>query len=289
MKLIILGSGGATTIPRPGCQCKICTEARAKGIPYTRSGPSLFIPDINLLFDTPEEIAVQLNREKIKTVDYICYTHWHPDHTLGMRIIERMNKFWLAACVKGEKPWKKVTIYALTEVTNDIKAIKNKGGSFFDYYEKLGLVTVTGLENGKPTKIRDFEIVPFKVISGYRQVSTVYLIENEGKRVIYAPCDVKPFPSDKRLEEADLLIMGGNFSEGPLKNGIIIPEDNILRRELYSFREILSLIRKISAKRTLIVHIEEEWGKSFDDYKKLEEKYRGYNFQFAYDGMKIKL
>jgi phosphoribosyl 1,2-cyclic phosphate phosphodiesterase len=38
-----------------------------------------------------------------------------------------------------------------------------------------------------------------------------------------------------------------------------------------------------------IVHIEEEWGKSFDDYKKIEEKYARYNLQFAYDGMKIEL
>lgn len=104
MRLIVLGSGGATTIPRPGCQCRICAEARTKGIPYARSGPSLLISDINLLFDTPEEIAAQLNREEINAVDYIFYTHWHPDHTLGMRIIERMNKFWLAACVKGERP-----------------------------------------------------------------------------------------------------------------------------------------------------------------------------------------
>jgi len=32
MNLIILGSGGATTIPSPGCQCRICVEARVKGV-----------------------------------------------------------------------------------------------------------------------------------------------------------------------------------------------------------------------------------------------------------------
>jgi len=289
MKLIILGSGGATTIPRPGCQCKICTEARTKGIPYARSGSSLFISDINLLFDTPEEIAVQLNREKINTVDYICYTHWHPDHTLGMRIIERMNKFWLATFVKREKPWKKVTICALNEVISDLKAIKNRSGSYFDFYEKLDLVTMVALENGKSTKIGAFEIAPFKVMSSYGVASTLYLMRNSEKKIIYAPCDVKPFPSDKCLEAVDLFIIGNFFPEGPLKNDITIPENNELRRELFSFEEILNLIKKISAKRTLIVHIEEEWGKSFDDYKKLEEKYARYNLQFAYDGMKIEL
>jgi len=288
MKFIILGSGGATTIPRPGCQCKVCLEARTKGIPYARSGPSMLISDINLLFDTPEEIAVQLNREGINTVDYIFYTHWHPDHTLGMRIVERMNKFWLATFVKKEKPWKKVRICALTEVFEDLKAISNKHGSFFDYYEKLDLIETTKLEDGKATKIEGFEITAFKV-SSPGVVSTVFLIEQNGRKVIYAPCDVKPFPENKRLIGCNLLIVSSFFPEGPLKGGILIPEDNELRTELFSFTEILELTRRINAERTLIVHIEEEWGKSFDDYKKLEEMYGTYNLQFAYDGMQIEL
>jgi len=58
---------------------------------------------------------------------------------------------------------------------------------------------------------------------------------------------------------------------------------------LHSLSEVVELIERINAKGTLIVHIEEEWGKSFDDYKKLEQKYKTWNLQFAYDGMKIKL
>jgi len=289
MKLIILGSGGATTIPRPGCQCRVCEQARTKGVPYSRSGSSLFIQDINLLFDTPEEIAVQLNRERIATVDYIFYTHWHPDHTLGMRIIERMNKFWLATYVKAATPWKRVTIYALSEVLNDLKAISNRHGSFFDYYEKLNLITMKSLEDRESVEIKDFKIVPFRVSLSHGETSTVYLIQNRGRKLIYAPCDVKPFPSDKQFIGADLLIIGGVFPEGPLKEGIKISQDNELRRELHSLTEIVELIEEVNAKRTLMVHIEEEWGKSFDDYKKLEEKYKAWNLHFAYDGMKIEI
>jgi phosphoribosyl 1,2-cyclic phosphate phosphodiesterase len=50
-------------------------EARKKGIPYSRSGPSLFLHDINALFDTPEDIFEQLNREGIEQVDFIFFTH----------------------------------------------------------------------------------------------------------------------------------------------------------------------------------------------------------------------
>ena len=40
-------------IPKPLCQCRICREARRKGVPYARAGPSAFLHDINLLIDTP--------------------------------------------------------------------------------------------------------------------------------------------------------------------------------------------------------------------------------------------
>jgi phosphoribosyl 1,2-cyclic phosphate phosphodiesterase len=148
---------------------------------------------------------------------------------------------------------------------------------------------MTSLEDRKSVEIRDFKIVPFRVSLGHGETSTVYLIQKRRRKLIYAPCDVKPFPSDRQLIGADLLIIGGFFPEGPLKEGIVIPQDNELRRELCSLTEIVALIKKFSAKRTLIVHIEEEWGKSFDDYKKIEEKYKAWNLHFAYDGMKIKL
>ena len=285
MKLIILGSGGTTTIPRPGCQCRVCTEARIRGIPYSRSGPSMFIQDINLLFDTPEEISFQLNRERINALDYIFYTHWHPDHTLGMRIVERMHKFWLGMFVRGEKPKKRVKVCALGRVMEDLKAIRNKGGSFLGFYEKLDLIETTELESEKPFKIEDFKITSFEVQTTYN-VSTVFLIQESNKRIIYAPCDVKPFPENPKLENLDLLIIGSFHPEGPLKEGITIPQNNPLRKELFSLKEIEELAQKLNAEKTIVTHIEEEWGKNYDDYKELEKEYA---LIFAYDGMRITL
>lgn len=45
MRFTILGSGGAIRIPRAGCTCSICEEARQKGFPYKRLGQSLFLHD----------------------------------------------------------------------------------------------------------------------------------------------------------------------------------------------------------------------------------------------------
>lgn len=280
-----MGSGGSTTIPRPGCGCGVCTEARVKGIPYSRSGSSMFVKDVNLLFDTPEEIASQLNRERIKRIDHIFYTHWHPDHTFGMRIVERMYKFWLDMFVRGKNPRNKVTICALGKVMEDLRSMGYRGGSFFRYYEKSGLIETVELKDGEAFRISNLVITPFEVQATYN-ISTVFLIQENQKRVVYAPCDVKPFPKDPKLENLDLLIIGSFHLEGPLKEGIIIPPNNPLRDELFSPKELQELAQKLNAKKTLVTHIEEEWGKTHDEYGQLEKVY---NLEFAYDGMRIEI
>lgn len=64
MKLKIVGSSGMSIIPSSFCKCKICQEAREKGGRYERLGPSLYIDDIKMLIDTPEEIAVAATDKK---------------------------------------------------------------------------------------------------------------------------------------------------------------------------------------------------------------------------------
>jgi len=285
VKLIILGSGGATPIPRPGCQCNVCVEARVKGVPYMRSSASLYVSDVKLLFDTPEDVTYQMNREGVNDVDYIFYSHWHPDHTLGLRIVEKMYRFWLGTFVRGDKQLKKVKICALTKVMTDLY---NVYGTFLNYYMRLGLIEKISLENATSYQIRDYSVTPFEVL-GSNVISTVFLIEHGNRKVVYAPCDVKPFPQDLRLRKPDLLILGEVFPEGPLKEGITIPEDNPLRRELFSMEEALKLAKNLEAKKTIFTHIEEEWGKSYDDYKVIEGLYGRENIAFAYDGMKINL
>ncbi len=154
-----------------------------------------------------------------------------------MRIVERMYMFWLGKFVKKEKPAKKVKICALEEVMEDLRAIRNKHGSFFCFYERMGLIETLELKNGKPMKIRNLLITPLMVQSSPNEISTVFIIEEGSKKVIYAPCDSKPFPEGDLLREPDLLIVGNVFPEGPLKEGLFIPEGNVLRKELFSLKE----------------------------------------------------
>lgn len=48
-------------------------------------------------------------------------------------------------------------------------------------------------------------------------------------------------------------------------------EDNPLRDELFTISDIEELKNKYNIKRVIITHLEEDWGKSYDDYVELEK------------------
>ena len=87
----ILGSGGAATIPRPGCRLPRLRRGPREGRPFARTGPSTFVHGPNILFDTPEESKLQLERAGIGEIAACFYSHWHPDHTMGRRVWETRN------------------------------------------------------------------------------------------------------------------------------------------------------------------------------------------------------
>ncbi|MDO4307131.1 MAG: hypothetical protein Q4C77_09865, partial [Eubacteriales bacterium] len=61
---------------------RVCTEARQKGFPYARTGCSLFVENVNILIDMPEDINASLNNSGIQKVEHILYSHCDPDHTM---------------------------------------------------------------------------------------------------------------------------------------------------------------------------------------------------------------
>lgn len=281
MNVMILGSGGCVSTPRACCSCRVCTEAREKGFPYARTGCSLFIRDVNLLIDTPEDINVSLNHAGIKKVEHILYSHCDPDHTMGMRVIEQLKMDWLANSL-GKKPDNPIEIASLPEVLEDIKKQGTKYGSAIDYYEAKGLVYTKEIYTFKKDNLL-VELVP---VGGQKHVA-IFIISSNNKKMIYAPCDAKPFPKSEKFQGADWLIIGNTVVGDILKNGFVLEEDNPLRNELFTLEEIAAIQKEYGIKEVIITHLEEDWGKSYDDYKELEKELNG--IRFAYDGLEIQL
>ncbi len=281
MNVIILGSGGCVSTPRACCNCRVCTEARQKGFPYARTGCSLFIEDVNILIDTPEDINASLNHAGIQKVEHILYSHCDPDHTMGMRVIEQLKMDWLAASL-GEKQEHPIGIASLPAILKDIKKQGTKYGSVIEYYEAQGLVYTKGIRAIKNDNLL-VELIP---VNEQEHVA-IFIISSNRKKIIYAPCDVKPFPRSEKFQDADVLIIGNTIVGDVLKDGFVLCEDNPLRKELFTLDEIDAIRKQYGIKEVIITHLEEDWGKSYDDYRELERELNA--IHFAYDGLKIQL
>jgi phosphoribosyl 1,2-cyclic phosphate phosphodiesterase len=280
MEWTILGSGGCMVIPKPLCQCKVCQEAREKGIPYSRTGPSAFLHDINLLIDTPAEIITQLNRSSISNVDYLIFTHLDPDHVEGFRVVEQIAldfRTWQAY------PEKQICLILPEELNEQIKDIQSQYGPVIDFYRESGFLHVIPFND--EIEIKDVRITAIPVDRS-SQLAFIYAFEQSGHKVVYAPCDLKPFPEQHNaVQYADLLIIQPGIFEEGLKHNFHYPTDHISRTTLYTFEQTMELATRLKAERVLFVHLEEYWNRSYDDYHVLESKDQ--NIRFAYDGMRI--
>jgi phosphoribosyl 1,2-cyclic phosphate phosphodiesterase len=265
-------------IPKPLCQCKVCREARKKGIPYTRTGPSAFLHDINLLIDTPAEIASQLNRSHIRRMDYLVLTHLDPDHVEGLRVVEQITldfRTWHAY------PEKQICLLLPEQLGQRIRAIQSQYGTLIDFYQQRGFVQPV-LFHGQ-VEIGNVQITAIPVDRG-SQIAFVYVFEKSGRRIVYAPCDFKPFPEHRtEVHRPDLLIIQPGIFETGLKHHFKYPAHHISRTTLYTFEQTLELAARIESKQVLFVHLEEYWNRSYDDYRALESD----TVRFASDGMQV--
>jgi phosphoribosyl 1,2-cyclic phosphate phosphodiesterase len=281
MQIEILGSGGAITIPRPGCSCRLCREAREKGPPYARSGPAVFVHGPNALVDTPEEIKDQLNRADIDRVPACFYSHWHPDHLMGRRLWE-MNIDWRHWPPEG----KHTDIYLPERVARDFRQYLGSW-DHLEFFQDKGIVALHVVANGETVNLGDYRITPFPLAEAFVYA---FIIEGDGKRALIAPDELLGWKPDRLLGHFDLaLVPMGVVDVNPLTGAQNIPAEHPVLALEATFRQTLDILRSVDADRLIMTHIEEPDGMSYDDLLQLEQKLAkdGWSIRFAYDGMML--
>jgi phosphoribosyl 1,2-cyclic phosphate phosphodiesterase len=160
--------------------------------------------------------------------------------------------------------------------------IMSRFGPFFEFWQQLGIANVQRVDG--PVKVGEVQVeaVVFETMHRTMTHSTAYIVSSGGRKFVYAPCDITPFPKDERFLNCDLMILqvgwqGMEMTERA-RNG---PHYEI------SMYEILELAEKYAPKRIILTHIGDEVKMLSADLKTLEEKYRSHNLQFAQDGMEI--
>lgn len=268
MKLTILGSGGATPTPRPFCRCPVCERARKEGEPYKRNSSSLFVNDIFAIIDCGEDIGDSLNRRNVKRVDSLFITHWHPDHTYGLRpLLEAYFNF------ETNKPDRRVTVYIPRNVFEELK---RHYPSISHFSDTLKVAMIQHINHTQSVQLGNIKItaVGYK---GEHSSIFAYLLEESNKKVLYAPCDTINF--EQKIYDLDLLINEcGLFSYEKIRGEI-------------SFPALMRRIRMLRPKKTVLTHIEEieinTWGWHY--LEKMKNKYKDISFDFAFDGMEIEI
>ena len=275
MELLLLGSGGVIPPPKPGCDCKVCIEARTKGIPFRRSGCALFVKDADLLFDCPEDIREELNRENIKSVRNIILTHWHPDHTQGLRIMETLNWDFI-----NHKPFFEPINVFISKEQHDLFK-KFSCGGFLDFYEKRGSIKINYFEPGKTLKLDKITIRPVLI---EKTRGFYFEISDGNKKAVYAPCEYYKVVIDKQTKNVDAFIVHHLYFENK-KLGFFSLAD-----EEDSFETMLEHAKQMKAKRIIITHIEEVYQLGHTELQKaLKKTYPAYPLEVGFDGMRIKL
>jgi phosphoribosyl 1,2-cyclic phosphate phosphodiesterase len=280
VQIEFLGTGGAVTTPRPGCDCRVCAEARARGVPYSRTGPSLFVHGPNVLIDTPEEIKQQLNRSRVREIAGCLYSHWHPDHVMGRRVWETRN-------LDGRR-WpprrEKTTIYLPQQVAADFKTTLGSW-DHFAYLARFGVVELVELPDGQSLALGGVTIRPFRLAEDYVYA---FLFEGEGKRVLIAPDELYGWEPSDDLGDLDLAVVPMGIADlHPLTGQRQLPAEHPILRSEATFEQTLEIVRKLGARRVVMTHVEEPDQVSYDDLCVLERRLQaqGLPIVFAHDTM----
>lgn len=284
MEFTILGSGGNTPIPMPTCDCRVCDEAREKGEPYARRGNSVFLHDENVLIDVPELVWHSLNRERITSVDYVFISHFHADHTLGLRTLQPFGiEQPPVTDFIGETP-----TVLMSEVTYERSIEDDK---FFGHLtDQWGDVEL--LADGESRTIGNLELthVAAPIQEGGRQRNFGVLFEGANATAFVSPDENRHFNLEA-LPNLDLWIKEtGYFTETPDGHSLVTEEAerNVLKHEM-TFQESMAQVQTVRPERTVLTEIEELYRRSYDDYQQLERQYEDPDIAFAYDGMRIEV
>jgi len=280
----ILGSGGSFTIPKPGCGCIVCKEARKKGIPFSRTGPSVFMHGPNILIDTPEESKEQLNRGSIKDISGCLYSHWHGDHVLGYRTWWSLNYDFRHVCPNHRT----TPIYLPEQVAIDFRSHLGIWQQL-SLLQEQGMVKLVIIKDGDSINVSGVKITPFQLaekgIHGF-------LFTEGSYRVLVVMDDMFQWKPSRELMGVDLAILPMGVAEfNPLTDERRMGKKHPVLIDEATFDDTLSVVRRLKAKQVILSHIEEHDGLSYNDLEVLSERLRNkrLNVKFAFDSMQIRV
>ncbi len=169
-----LGTGAAEGIPAIFCECAVCKEAREKGGRHIRTRSQAMI-DGDLLIDFNADTYMHFLRYGIdgSKIRHVVVTHDHDDHFYPEDLLMRLPDF---ANLDSEST---LTVYG-SEVIGHSMSVQ-----LFDD-RSYGRLNFVQLKLHQTTEFGEYKVTPLKAIHGVTTGPFIYIIEKEGKRILYA-------------------------------------------------------------------------------------------------------
>ena len=271
MRALVLGSGGSQPTPKAGCTCRVCTRARLEGGHNARSGPSLWLPDYGVLIDTPEESNAQLNAAGILELKAVLFSHFHPDHTAGVRVVEYIAR-WGAPGVPTFMP-------------QDLE-LSLEQVSLFRFQRDMKHLEVRHTVDREAFTLGELRVTPLRHRSDMPMYS--YLFEDSNGRGLYNSDHFITLDLDGLRDLDWAMVQVGLMPDGVQERSL--PPDHPARKVLVPIPRVCEMAAQRGWKRLVFTHLYEAirlHPEEYDDLaRKLENQY-GLEVAFAFDGMML--
>ena len=254
LKIVFLGTGTSQGVPIIGSRHPVCQSTDPKD---KRLRVSVLISwkDNNYVIDCGPDFRQQMLTHKVDTLNGILFTHEHSDHTAGL---DDIRPYFFR---QGDVP-----IYASRKVADSLRKRFDYIFADTDRYPGAPCVAVNLVENNRPFRLGDLEIVPILAhhnrveVFGYRFGDFTYLT------------DVKT------IEDAEVEKIKGS-------KVLVV---NALREEPhhshFNLEDALAFVEQVGPKTAYFTHISHLLGFHAEVEKKLPD-----GVHLAYDGLVIEM
>lgn len=238
MDVTLLGTGDATAVPAPLCDCEYCLASDR------RRHPAVLIEtdETTMLLDAGPDLQEQLHEVDVRSVDAVFLTHAHGDHAAGVPALSQTVK-WDADhldAVDGLAPtaedFDPGYPFYMTDTAREHLA--DQYPTWFGTRLRLA-----SIDDAETVAVGDATVTAVPVEHHRPTFQTLgFLVEAGGARLLYAP-DMRSWVDGPPAADVDLLVCEGAAVLGQPVHG---PAE-----------ALLAAIDGVGAERTVLVNVNE--------------------------------
>ena len=279
MKITVLGTASATSMPLTFCNCDVCKESRILGGKNIRKRSSIVINDDLLIDMGPDSInACSMYGVDAGKIKYLLQTHSHSDHFDGGHFVTRWSEYATKNLEHLDIICSKGTAVDMNHWINENEKI-----DLFDkkWQEDLNY-SLNIVKHGDKVKIGDYEITAIDSKHDSRVEGLIYIISYEDKNILYGTdlLEISDVAWDIiKNYKLDVVFLDQTYGKGYNAGGHLDAE---MIEEYVSKMKEEGIIDDSSL--VYATHISHEGN---DIHDKMEELSTNYGYHIAYDGMNL--